>query len=201
MHGKRRGIDDNHIVGVVYVAYGTYSEKSIIIGKISRSKKLERITRMDNMPGICLIASAGGHFEQLKQLLKLNKKQYKLFYITNKCPATENLEYVSDYIISPHGKNKYETIFGYLRNMIQAVKIVIKRKPDIIISTGAGICIPLCLFGKLLKIKIIFIESFARIERPSKTGEILYKFADVFIIQHEELKRFYPKAIYGGWIY
>lgn len=156
---------------------------------------------MDKIFNICLIGSAGGHMEQIKQLLKLNKLQYRLYCITSKCPVTENLEYVTDFIIEPHGKNKVETIYGYIKNTIQSVRIIARRKPDIIISTGAGICIPLCLMGKLLNKKIIFIESFARIEEPSKTGKLLYKFADVFIIQHEKLKSYYPKAVYGGWIY
>lgn len=153
------------------------------------------------MLNICLIANAGGHLEQLKQLRRMNNKEYNLFFITSKCPATENLEYISDFIVMPHGRNKLETIFGYTLNFIQAMVIMGRRKPDVIISTGAGICLPLCIIGKIFRKKIIFIETFARIENPSKTGRALYKFADVFIIQHMELKQYYPKAVYGGWIY
>lgn len=156
---------------------------------------------MMKMLNICLIANAGGHMEQLKQLNGMADKKYSLFFVTSKCPATENLKYVSDFIRAPHGRNKIETISGYILNTIQAIRIMIRRKPQVIISTGAGICIPLCIIGKIRKKKIIFIESFARIEKPSKTGKLLYKFADAFIIQHMELKSFYPNAIYGGWIY
>lgn len=41
----------------------------------------------------------------------------------------------------------------------------------------------------------------ARIKSPSKTGKFLYKFVDLFIVQWEELLKFYPKAVYGGKIY
>ena len=57
------------------------------------------------------------------------------------------------------------------------------------------------LLGKLAKKKIIYIESFARVDSPSLTGKLMYKVADIFIIQWEELKQFFPNAIYGGGIF
>lgn len=153
------------------------------------------------MLNVCLIGNAGGHLEQLKQLREMNPEKYHLFFVTSRCPATENLNYVSDYITAPHGRNRFETICGYTQNIMQAVKIIHLRKPDVIISTGAGICIPICIIGKLLKKKIIFIETFARMENPSKTGRLLYKFADIFIVQHRRLEKYYPGAVYGGWVY
>ena len=61
--------------------------------------------------------------------------------------------------------------------------------------------IPICIYAKLFGKKIIYIESMARINSPSATGKLVYKFADLFIIQWEELRKFYPKAVYGGVIY
>jgi hypothetical protein len=52
-----------------------------------------------------------------------------------------------------------------------------------------------------MKKKVIFIESFAKRNSPTKTGKQVYKFADHFIVQWEEMKEFYPNAIVGGMIY
>ena len=49
--------------------------------------------------------------------------------------------------------------------------------------------------------KVIYIESFAKINSPTITGRIIYKFADDFYVQWEEMKKFYPKAHYDGEIY
>ena len=35
----------------------------------------------------------------------------------------------------------------------------------------------------------------------SKTGSIVYKFADLFIVQWKEMLELYPNAVYGGWIF
>jgi uncharacterized protein Veg len=48
---------------------------------------------------------------------------------------------------------------------------------------------------------MIYIESFARMKTLNKSGKFLYKYADLFIVQWEELLKCYPKAVYGGWIY
>ena len=63
------------------------------------------------------------------------------------------------------------------------------------------IVIPSILIAKLFKKKVIYIETFARVNTASKTGRFVYKFADLFIVQWEELKKIYPNAVYGGSIY
>ena len=54
---------------------------------------------------------------------------------------------------------------------------------------------------KIFKRKIIFIESFAKVNSPTLTGKLVYKFADRFYVQWEEMKEFYPNALYEGGIY
>jgi hypothetical protein len=45
----------------------------------------------------------------------------------------------------------------------------------------------------------VFIESFSRINSPSMTGRIIFRIADLFIVQWRGLLKFYgAKAIYGG---
>ena len=77
----------------------------------------------------------------------------------------------------------------------------LKEKPDIVISTGALATIPMCIVANLFRRKIIFIESFAKINSPTLTGKLLYKFADKFFVQWESMKEFYPNAICKGGIY
>ncbi len=78
-----------------------------------------------------------------------------------------------------------------------------KEKPDVIISTGALATVPFCIAGKLMKKKVIYIESFARVDSPSLTGKIMYKLklADLFIVQWVEMLQFFPKAVVGGRIF
>ena len=75
------------------------------------------------------------------------------------------------------------------------------EKPDIIITTGVLAMIPLCLLSKIFGKKLVYIESFAKVSSPTKTGKLMYKYADQFYIQWESMKQFYPNAIFLGGIY
>lgn len=70
-----------------------------------------------------------------------------------------------------------------------------------LISTGALATIPVCVLGKIMGKKIIFIESFAKVTSQTLTGKLVYRFANQFYVQWEEMKKFYPNAIYKGGIY
>lgn len=151
---------------------------------------------------ICFISSSGGHLEQLMQLKKTMSK-YDCFLVTTNEKAAESID-MKKYIIddmSRKGVSNFKYVFQLLKQMNRARKIIEVEKADVVITTGAGAAIPLCLMAKLMGKKLIYIESFARIDTPNATGKFLYYFADVFIIQWPELKKYFPKAIYGGWIY
>jgi UDP-N-acetylglucosamine:LPS N-acetylglucosamine transferase len=75
------------------------------------------------------------------------------------------------------------------------------EKPDCIISTGALATFPICIFGKLFGKKVIYIESFARVDECSLTGKLMKGVADLYIVQWEELLQFVPNAVYGGGIF
>jgi len=59
----------------------------------------------------------------------------------------------------------------------------------------------MCYIGKIFGSKIIFIETFANSKTKTLSGKIVYKIADTFIVQWEDMKKLYPKAICAGWIY
>ena len=46
--------------------------------------------------------------------------------------------------------------------------------------------------------KLIYIEVFDRIDKPTMTGKMVYPIVDKFVVQWEEQKKVYPKAINLG---
>ena len=49
--------------------------------------------------------------------------------------------------------------------------------------------------------KLIYIEVFDRIDKPTLTGKLVYPIVDEFIVQLDEMKKVYPKAINLGSIF
>lgn len=149
---------------------------------------------------ICFAASSGGHFEQIMMLKPLMEK-YDSFIVTEK--TRYNIVDGSEkiyYILQVNRKEK-NFIARMIVNCFKSLKIFIIEKPDIIITTGVLAIIPLCLFAKFFGKKLIYIESFAKVTSATKTGKLMYKFADRFYVQWKPMLNIFPKAIYLGGIY
>ena len=82
-----------------------------------------------------------------------------------------------------------------------AWKILRNEKPDLIISSGAAVAVPFFYLGRLFGVKTVYIEVFDRISKSTMTGKMVYPIADIFIVQWEEMKKVYPKAINLGSIF
>lgn len=152
------------------------------------------------MKKICFIASSGGHFEQIMMLKPLIQK-HDSFVVTEKTNYSVSNEDIPFYYLKQVNRHEIKFIYYMIINSIKTLKIFLKEKPDVVISTGALSTIPMCLLAKIFRKKLIFIESFAKIKSPTLTGKLIYKFADQFYVQWEEMKKIYPEAIYKGGIY
>ncbi|WP_300382372.1 PssD/Cps14F family polysaccharide biosynthesis glycosyltransferase [Clostridium sp.] len=152
------------------------------------------------MKKLCFIASTGGHFDQLMMLKPIMDKYYS-FIITEKTAYQSVKDSRKTYYLKQVNRQEKTWMFKMLANTIDSLKIFIKEKPDVVISTGALVTIPMCIIAKAFRKKLIFIESFAKITSPTITGKLLYKFADQFYVQWEDMIKVYPKGIYKGGIY
>jgi UDP-N-acetylglucosamine:LPS N-acetylglucosamine transferase len=90
---------------------------------------------------------------------------------------------------------------SWLIGAVLSFYVILVERPDVVITTGAGIVVFFCVSAKLLGAKLIFIESMARIERPTLTARMLYPFADLFFVQWPGLLKYFPKAKYMGRLF
>lgn len=82
-----------------------------------------------------------------------------------------------------------------------AFRVLFKERPDVIISSGACVAVPFFYIGKLLGAKLIYIEVFDRTDKSTITGRLVYPITDKFIVQWDEMKKVYPKAINLGSLF
>lgn len=153
---------------------------------------------------ICLECAEGGHLDEMLCIMDAFKG-HELFFVTTKAPTTEKLVENYDVYYVRRQYNTQSKWAIYLRELIlmniliiYSIYILILEHPNVIISTGGGATIPLCYVGKLMNKRIIYIESIARISKPSITGRILYPISDIFLVQWESMLKFYRRAQYWG---
>ena len=160
------------------------------------------------MNKVLFISSTGGHLSELMQLKSMFNK-YDFHIITEK---TKSNMYLKDkypkrvnYLVYGTRSNMIVYPFKLLYNCFKSLFLYFKIRPKVIITTGAHSAGPMCCIGKIFGSKIIYIETFAnsktKSETKSVTGRLVYKFADLFIVQWEDMLKLYPKATFGGWIY
>lgn len=145
-------------------------------------------------------ASSGGHFEQLMMLKPLMQK-YDSILLTEKTDYGVKIDDIKRYYVGQINRKEILFPFKIIVNTCRCLLLIIREKPDVMITTGVLAMIPCALLMKLFGKKLIYIESFAKVTSQTVSGKLLYKYADQFYVQWEEMLKFYPKAIYKGGIY
>ena len=153
---------------------------------------------------VMFISSTGGHLSELMQLKSIFKN-YDYSIVTEKTKSNMSLKsrYKSRIHFLIFGTKDHFFLYPVrlIANCFKSLYYYLKTLPDVIVTTGAHTAGPMCCIGKIFGSKIIYIESFANINTKTITGRLIYHFADLFIVQWEEMIKLYPNAIYGGWIY
>ena len=147
---------------------------------------------------VCLLGSSGGHLTHLYMLKDFWKDKDRFWVTFDKEDARSILE--NEKVIPcyyPTNRN----IKNLIKNTFLAIRVLLKEKPDLIISSGAAVAVPFFYIGKILGAKLIYIEVFDRIDKSTVTGKLVYPIADKFIVQWEEQRKVYPKAINLGSIF
>ena len=146
---------------------------------------------------ICLAASAGGH---ISQLLKLSSSWngHETFCVTTTEIVRNKLNKLGEvYIV---GECNRQHLMRVIAVLVRCIRIVLRERPDVVISTGAAAGCMLCFMGKILGTKVIWIDSITNVERISLSGRMVRYIADLFLVQWPELVRMYKKVEFVGTV-
>src|SRR5215471_11637194 len=133
--------------------------------------------RNPNERKLCLACSVGGHLQELLQLKPVYERHPHFFVVNERISLPESM----------HGRTYFirhsERDMLFFCNLWEAVRIFWRERPTHVISTGAGLAVPLGLVARVFGIKVMFIETFCAIHRPSLSGRMLYYIANRFVYQ------------------
>jgi beta-1,4-N-acetylglucosaminyltransferase len=141
---------------------------------------------------LCLVCSNGGHLRELIQFRDFYN-HYPHFFVLNGTTKNENVTKGKYYVFSLFERDLY-----FFRNLWEAVVMFNRERPNLILSTGAGICIPVALVAKCLGVKIYYIETMAKVTVLSKTGHIMKVLSDKFFVPYKNIKGAPKSAVILG---
>lgn len=142
-----------------------------------------------------IVASAGGH---LVQLLRLKKSWdgYDVFYVSTVEVVKDKLSQLARvYIV---GECNRQHPLQTLKVFWRCLGVVMRERPNVVISTGAAPGFLMCFLGRLSGAKIIWIDSMANVKRLSMSGRMIRPFCHLFLTQWQELQDTTKKIEYAG---
>nr|WP_314900871.1 hypothetical protein [uncultured Deefgea sp.] len=142
---------------------------------------------------VLAVASGGGHWVQLLRLRPAFEGCVLEFMSTNQGYAKEvdaPLHVVTD--ANMWNKLKLAGMF------LDVLWVMIKVRPDIVVTTGAAPGFAAIMFGRLLGAKTIWIDSIANSETLSSSGRQAGRFAHAWLTQWEHLAQPDGPHYWGG---
>ena len=153
---------------------------------------------------ILVVLGDGGHTAEIINLVGLLGPEYAYSYvITNSDRISENKITIPgpvDYVMRPRAKDEkiWLAAIKCVYSLWQAARLLNKVRPDVVLGSGPAVLIPIALLSKLTRVKLIFVETGSRVNNLSLTGRIMWRLADLFFVQWEQLRERYPDAIFAG---
>jgi UDP-N-acetylglucosamine:LPS N-acetylglucosamine transferase len=144
---------------------------------------------------VLMVCSSGGHLAQLLRLRTWWEHRERTWVTFDTRDAESSL--AGERVVIGHFPTT-RNIPNLLRNAVLAVRMLLRDRPDVIVSNGAGLAVPFFWVGWLLRIPSVWVEVYDRIDSPTMTGRLVRPVASLFCVQWPEQLRVYPGATVIG---
>jgi UDP-N-acetylglucosamine:LPS N-acetylglucosamine transferase len=88
-----------------------------------------------------------------------------------------------------------------LRNLLVAWRVVRDVRPQVVVTTGAGVAVPFAWVARLHGAKVVYVESLARIDGPSLSYRLIAPIAYRHYSQWPELASTMRRSRYVGNVF
>lgn len=131
---------------------------------------------------VLLVSSNGGHLAQLIALRAWWSVRRRTWVTFDTPDATSRLE--GETVVAAHHPTT-RNVGNLLRNGLLAWSVLRRVRPELVVSTGAGVAIPFFVIARLHAIPTVYIEVYDRVDSRTMTGRLCRPFATRFLVQSE----------------
>ncbi len=147
---------------------------------------------------VLLVCSSGGHLLQLVSLRPAWEGFSRAWVTFDKSDARSLLR--GERVMFAHGPTN-RNIPNLLRNLVLAARILRRTRPKVVMTTGAGVAVPFAWLGRLMGAKVVYVESFTRIEGASLSGRMIAPVTSRLYVQWPELAAKMRRARFVGNVF
>lgn len=134
---------------------------------------------------VLAIASGGGHWVQLLRM-SAAFEGHDVAYVTTIGSYQDQVGDARFYVV--RNASRWNKI-GLVRMALQMLRIVLRERPDVVISTGAAPGYLGVRLGKWIGARTVWVDSMANVETLSLSGERVAGHADLWLTQWPHLAR------------
>jgi UDP-N-acetylglucosamine--N-acetylmuramyl-(pentapeptide) pyrophosphoryl-undecaprenol N-acetylglucosamine transferase len=144
-------------------------------------------------PTVHIATSAGGHVE-LVTAVRGAFAGYRRVWVVQPSLRARALAAAGEKVVELPDYDRHPLRGHHLRNIARAAAVVLRDRPQVVVTPGAGSTVAFCAFARLLGARIVFVETMARVSSPSASGRVLARLASRVLVQWPELAAAYPRA-------
>ncbi len=146
---------------------------------------------------VLLVCSSGGHLAQLTALDPWSR-QHRRRWVCFDTPDAVSILRGEDVAWAYHPTTR--NLRNLLRNSALAWRQLRRRRPDVVISTGAGVAVPFFVIARLLRVPTVYLEVYDRLDSPTLTARLCRPFTDAMLVQWDEQSSLYRGADVVGCV-
>ena len=151
-----------------------------------------------DMVDVLLVCSTGGHLLQLVSLREAWDGRRRAWVTFDKSDARSLLR--DERVVFAHGPTN-RSVPNLLRNLLLAPRVLWRLRPRVVLTTGAGVAVPFAWVGRLLGARVVYVESFTRIEGPSLSCRLIKPVADRVYVQWPEMEHVLRRSRFAGNVF
>jgi UDP-N-acetylglucosamine transferase subunit ALG13 len=143
---------------------------------------------------ILLVAPSGGHLAEIRALAPVYRDHRHHFVINT--PIAQPADMVGRTSLLTLSERDWKFVI----NIAEAVRILRRERPRVILTTGGSISVAFTVVGRILGIPTVYVETVAKVVVPTVTGRIQYRLAARFLYQWRYLASYFPRGEYIGLV-
>ena len=147
---------------------------------------------------VLLVSSSGGHLSHLLRLQPWWAKHERHWVTFNTPDAVSKLD-GEDVTWAHHPTTR--NLRNLARNTALASRVLKAYRPDVIVSTGAGVAVPFFWLSRRAAASTIYLEVYDRIDSRTLTARLCKPVTDLFLVQWREQQQLYPSSVVLGGLW
>src|SRR4051794_20362259 len=118
---------------------------------------------------VLIVCSCGGHLTDAVSLAPAWSDLRRAWVSLDKADVRSLL--AAERVYLAHGPTN-RNIPNLLRNLRFARRVLRETRPDVLVTTGAGVAVPFAWLARTHGTRVVYVESAGRVDRPSLSARL-----------------------------